>query len=82
MLYVSYHHRRNPGRELILPDGAAFPEHLRRDEWYIHATYQSVSGRTEAHIATHGYCDRTGTMAFGRRVAAPQRSLPTRKAAG
>lgn len=81
MLYVSYHHRRNSGRELILPDGAAFPEHLRLDDWYIHATYQSVSGRAEADIAALGYCDRSGTVTFGRRVAAPHTGLP-RKAAG
>jgi hypothetical protein len=82
MLYVSYHHRRYPERELVLPDGAPFPRHLRRDEWYIHATHQSVSGRTEADIAVLGYCDRSGRMPFGRRLAAPQRPVLERKAAG
>jgi hypothetical protein len=82
MLYVSYHHRRNLGRELILPDGAPFPKHLRRDDWYVHATYQSVSGRTEADIATLGFCDRSGTATFGRRVAAPHGGMLPRKAAG
>jgi hypothetical protein len=82
MLYVSYHHRRTLGRELILPDGAPFPGHLRRDEWYVHATYQSVSGRAEADIAVLGYCERSGPMAFGRRVTAPQRGMLPHKAAG
>ena len=81
MLYVSYHHRRNAARELILPDGAVFPAHLRRDDWYIHATCQHVSGRTEADIAALGFCDRTGKVAFGRRVAAPAKGmLPFRAA--
>ncbi|HEX3430240.1 MAG TPA: hypothetical protein VHT03_05080 [Rhizomicrobium sp.] len=76
MLYVSYHHKHDAGRELILPDGARFPYHLTRDEWYIHATFQSVSGRTEADIATLGYCDRSVGAIFGRRVAAPHRPTP------
>jgi len=71
MLYVSYHHRRNSGRELIMSDGAPFPDHLRREDWYVHTTYRTVSGRTEADIATLGYCDRSGAATFGRRVGAP-----------
>ena len=82
MLYVSYHHRRNPARELIMPDGAAFPQHLKREDWYVHTTYQTVSGRTEADIATLGYCDRSGAATFGRRSAAPQRGGLPLKAAG
>lgn len=82
MLYVSYHHRRNPARELIMPDGAPFPEHLRCDDWYVHATYQSVSGRTETDIAALGYCDRSGSVTFGRRVAAPHGGMLPHKAAG
>lgn len=73
MLYVSYRHRRDAGRELVLPDGAPFPQHLRRGDWYLHATHQGVSGRTENDIATLGYCDRLGGAIFGRRVAGPTR---------
>src|SRR5947209_7999679 len=80
MLYAAYHHRRNAGREVILPDGAPFPGHLRRDDWYVHATYQSVSGRTEADIAALGYYERSGVVTFGRRVAAPHRAMLPRKA--
>ena len=60
MLYVTYRHRQQTGRELVLRDGARFPEYLTLREWYLHATHTSVSGRTEADIATLGYCDRTG----------------------
>jgi len=74
MLYVTYRHRRDTGRELVLPDGAPFPHHLRPDEWFIHATHKGVSGRTEADIATLGYCDRSGGASFGRRVAPDNRT--------
>jgi hypothetical protein len=70
MLYVSYRHRHDSGRELVLRDGAAFPSHLRPDDWYMHGTHQSVSGRTETDIAALGYCDRLGGVTFGRRTAA------------
>ena len=82
MLYVSYHHRRNRGRELIMPDGAQFPEHLRRSDWFVHTTYHTVSGRTEADIATLGYCDRSGAVTFGRRVASSHKGVLPIKAAG
>jgi len=73
MLYVSFRHRQDAGRELVLRDGAPFPPHLRREEWYLHATHRSVSGRTETDIATLGFCDRSGGQTFGRRVTAPNR---------
>jgi hypothetical protein len=81
MLYVSYRHRQHTGRELVLCDGAPFPIHLHRDEWYLHGTHRSVSGRTEADIAKLGFCDRLGGVSFGRRVAAPHRFPLAHKAA-
>jgi hypothetical protein len=75
-MYVCYRHRHHTGRELVLRDGAPFPEHLRRDEWYLHATHTSVSGRTEADMAKLGYCDRLGGVTFGRRIGAPTRGTP------
>jgi hypothetical protein len=81
MLYVSYRHRHDTGRELVLRDGAIFPPHLRRDEWYLHGTHRSASGRTEADIVALGFCDRMGGVTFGRRVAAPHRLPLARKVA-
>ena len=82
MYYVSYRHRHNAARELVMRDGAPFPPHLLSDDWYLHGTQQSVSGRTEADIASLGFCDRTGGVSFGRRVAAPHRFPLARKATG
>jgi hypothetical protein len=79
MLYVSYRHRHDTDRELVLRDGAQFPRHLKFDEWYLHATHTSVNGRTEADIETLGYCDRNGSVPFGRRIAAPRRIVLARK---
>ena len=72
MLYVFYRHRHEPARELVMRDGAEFPRHLRQGEWYLHATHATVNGRTEADIATLGFCDRNGGagVTFGRNVAA------------
>ena len=70
MLYVYYHHRHEPTRELVLPDGGAFPRHLKPQDWYVHATHKAVNGRTEADIATLGFCDRNAGSTFGRKVVA------------
>ncbi|HEY3777098.1 MAG TPA: hypothetical protein VGL35_03495 [Rhizomicrobium sp.] len=78
-MYVFYRHRHDAARELVLRDGASFPRHLNRDEWYLHGTHASVNGRTESDIATLGFCDRNAGATFGRRVAAGVRPpLPTR----
>jgi hypothetical protein len=59
-----------------LCDGASFPRHLNRDEWYLHGTHASVNGRTEFDIATLGFCDRNGGVTFGRRITgAPRASV-------
>jgi hypothetical protein len=81
MLYVSYRHRHDTSRELVLRDGAVFPQHLRHEEWYLHATHTGANGRTEADIATLGYCDRKVGTTFGRRIAAPQRVVLARRGA-
>ena len=80
-MYVFYRHRHDPAHELVLRDGAAFPRHLYRDEWYLHGTYPVVNGRTEADIETLGYCDRQGGVTFGRRLAPPPRLAATRRVA-
>jgi hypothetical protein len=79
MLYVSYRHRHDTGRELVLRDGALFPRHLRLDEWYLHATHNGVNGRTEADIEALGYCDRNGGITFGRRIVPPHSAILARK---
>jgi hypothetical protein len=81
MLYLSYRHRHDTGRELVLRDGAQFPRHLRREEWYLHATHKGVNGRTEADLATLGFCDRNGGITFGRRIAAPRPIVLARQGA-
>jgi len=81
MLYVSYHHKRDTTRELVLPDGAPFPHQFRQDEWYVHATHRGVSGRTEADIASFGYCLRSTGLSFGRRVGVPHPAPRPRLAA-
>jgi hypothetical protein len=81
MLYVSYRHRHDTGRELVLRDGALFPRHLIREEWYLHATHKDVHGRTEADIATLGFCDRNCGITFGRRTVAPHATTLARKSA-
>ncbi len=68
-MYVFYRHRHDSGRELVLSDGAQFPHHLHRDDWYLHGVHPSVNGRTEADIERFGFCDRNGGVTFGRRVA-------------
>lgn len=74
MLYVCYRHRHDPAREIVMHDGAAFPAHLRQKDWYLHGTHSSViGGRTEADIATRGYCERKGGVTFGRKVVARHR---------
>lgn len=72
-MYVFYRHRHDCGRELVLSDGALFPNHLHRDDWYLHAMHGSVNGRTEADIGKLGYCDRIGGATFGRHVASHSR---------
>lgn len=72
-MYVFYRHRHDTSRELVLPDGAAFPRHLNRDDWYLHGTHATVNGRTEADIVTMGFCDRNGGATFGRRVTSGAR---------
>jgi hypothetical protein len=74
-MYVFYRHRHDFGRELVQRDGALFPQHLRRDDWYLHGIHASANGRTEADIEQFGYCDRNGGTTFGRRVA-PHARLP------
>jgi hypothetical protein len=73
-MYLFYRHRRDAARELVLCDGASFPRHLNRDEWYLHGTHASVNGRTESDIATLGFCDRNGGATFGRRIASAPRA--------
>jgi hypothetical protein len=59
-----------------MPDGASFPRHLNREEWYLHGTHASVNGRTESDIATLGFCDRNAGVIFGRRIrGAPRASV-------
>lgn len=79
MLYVFYRNRQDPTRDLVLCDGAAFPPHLHPAEWYLHATHSEVTGRTEADIATLGYCDRKEGDTFGRHVARSPRHAVMRK---
>jgi hypothetical protein len=79
-MYVFYRHRRDPARELVLRDGALFPHHLHKRDWYVHGTHASVNGRTEADIEMLGFCDRSGGGAtFGRRVASHTRLPLTRR---
>ncbi|MGH6890142.1 MAG: hypothetical protein ACREHF_13270 [Rhizomicrobium sp.] len=80
-MYVFYRHRHDTARELVMRDGASFPRHLNRDEWYLHGTHASVNGRTESDIETLGFCDRNGGATFGRRLAPGARAavpFPTR----
>lgn len=72
-MYVFYRYRHDPARELVLSDGAQFPQHLHKDDWYMHGVHASVNGRTEADIEKLGYCDRNGGVTFGRRVATHSR---------
>jgi len=75
-MYLFYRHRGDAARELVLADGASFPRHLNRDEWYLHGNHASVNGRTGSDIATLGFCDRNGGATFGRRITgAPRASL-------
>jgi hypothetical protein len=76
-MYVFYRHRHDAARELVLRDGASFPRHLTRDEWYMHGTHTTVNGRTEADIATLGFCDRNGGATFGRCISAGAHSTAT-----
>lgn len=78
MLYLCYRHRRDPTRELVLCDGAPFPSHLNAEEWYLHGTHTGVNGRTEADLATLGYCDRNGGVTFGRKVTTGRINLARR----
>jgi hypothetical protein len=73
-MYVYYRHRQNSGRELVLRDGAQFPNHLHIRDWYIYGAHSRVNGRTEADIEMLGYCDRSGSdVTFGRRVGSHSR---------
>jgi hypothetical protein len=67
-MYAFYRHRQDSGRELVLSDGALFPDHLRRDDWYLYGIHGSVNGRTQADIERLGFCDRNGGVTFGRNV--------------
>lgn len=69
-MYAFYRHRRDSGRELVMRDGALFPNHLRRDDWYLYGVHGTVNGRTESDIEILGFCDRIGGSTFGHRVAA------------
>ncbi|HEY6578200.1 MAG TPA: hypothetical protein VIY09_02675 [Rhizomicrobium sp.] len=80
-MYVFYRHRHDFARELVLRDGASFPGHLNADEWYLHGTHAQANGRTEADIATLGYCERNGDVTFGRRIAGAPRPSVTRSSA-
>jgi hypothetical protein len=81
MLYISYRHRHDASRELVLRDGAQFPRHLIREEWYLHETHSGVNGRTKADIASLGFCDRNGGITFGRRIVVPYSTIVARKSA-
>ena len=72
-MYVFYRNRNDSARELVLRDGAMFPPHLRKDDWYVHGTHLQVNGRTEADIEMAGYCDRSSGVTFGHRLAAHAR---------
>lgn len=78
-MYLHYRHRHDPVRELVIRDGARFPEHLKSHEWYLHATHTAVSGRTEADIATLGFCDRNLGATFGHNVAGKHHAGPAHK---
>ncbi|HTT82004.1 MAG TPA: hypothetical protein VMF67_00835 [Rhizomicrobium sp.] len=80
-MYAFYRHRSDSGRELVLSDGALFPRHLDRDDWYLFGSHPSVNGRTKADIERLGFCDRTGKVTFGRRVAIPAHAPLMRGAA-
>jgi hypothetical protein len=77
-MYAFYRHRHDSGRELVLSDGAGFPPHLRRDDWYLHGIHTSVNGRTQSDIERLGFCDRSGGVTFGRHVAGQTRPQLTR----
>ena len=77
-MYAYYRHRQDSARELVLSDGALFPDHLRRDDWYLHGIHASVNGRTQADIERLGFCDRNGGATFGRHVAHHSRPHVTR----
>ena len=82
-MYVFYHHRNDSRRELVMSDGAEFPRHLRRQDWYLHATtHASVYGRTKEDIAMLGFCDRAAGTIFGRKpITKPHPELVRKGAA-
>lgn len=68
-MYAFYRHRQDSTRQLVLSDGALFPRHLCREDWYLYGIHASVNGRTQADIERLGFCDRSGSLTFGRHVA-------------
>jgi hypothetical protein len=81
-MYVFYRHKQDSTREIVMRDGAEFPQHLDHDDWYVHGIHGSVNGRTDADIGRHGYCDRAGgETTFGRRVSLQTRTPLLRRTA-
>ncbi|HEY1612462.1 MAG TPA: hypothetical protein VGF97_02070 [Rhizomicrobium sp.] len=68
MQYVFYRHRTDPSRELVLREGTPFPPRFPAREWYLHATHERVSERTQVDVSTLGYSEHCTGPAFGRKM--------------
>jgi hypothetical protein len=55
MAYLIFHNRRNTRVELILKDGAPFPQGEKKTEWYVHQQCQRVSVPLAAEIEHYGF---------------------------